>query len=220
MKYRRTIMALVAFGAAATMTTSAPAQRDPDCPYSSGGCYTIGVSKPLTPEEQREQDERNRLNRLKQEAHNRAVEAEVLRLGEHRRAEAERLVTLRENADAARNRNQGVAAAAAAARPAEPLNRLCPLPAGTFQTSGGGKTIADARADIMRQMKNACTSTGYPLGPPGTVLLPMQCDPPRTMKFEKGSLTTTATCYARYSCPPRQGKCPPGPAKAGKAIAQ
>ena len=72
------------------------------CPEGHS-CVSIGVSREITPEERRENEERDRRAQIERAAFTREVDLEVQRLGAHRRAEAERLVTLRRRAAAARD---------------------------------------------------------------------------------------------------------------------
>ncbi|RYD97677.1 MAG: hypothetical protein EOP50_05530 [Sphingobacteriales bacterium] len=139
-----------------------------------------------------------------------AIDAEVKRLGAHRRAEAERIVSMREAADAARIRSVGtrqppqtVAQPAPKLAMARDEQRMCKVPAASWSLNGIGWTIEASRQDARNGLAKACNGNT-----PGTALGAIICDKPRTLKLAKGKLQSNVMCRVRYSCPAYERACP------------
>lgn len=135
------------------------------------GCYGVYdasgqcIDDP-TPQQRREAEERDRAEKLKAEAerrarearaaeHKRQVDEQTLRMGAHRRAEAENFVRMREAAEAARPKPS-----------TPPESKQCNNPAYTTQWSTGGLTaLKDAQTEYRALSTRACQGRGGKVGP-------------------------------------------------------
>ena len=165
------------------------------------------------------------------------MDTELARLGggEHRRAEAERLVNLRLAAEKARNplgipRPAPTPVATPATTPSPAPHSLptmpkdvrpkqCPFPAYTRYDSWGGKTVAEARARLLGAQGRACTS-GFVNNVAGTIIGQVKCQAPRTLKLKKGAITSEASCSVTYQCPAYTANCPSSGGTPAKATQQ
>lgn len=146
-------------------------------------------------------------------AHKVIVDAEVARLGgEYRRAEAERLVKMREEAEAARRRAQpglGTIGPAQSAegriQPKEPAKppEMCTFAAATSTISSDyfeNKTLA--AAGLRKRLAKACS-----LGVNGAIAGPILCRTLPSVTYADGKKEPSSECQVRYSCPAYQAPC-------------
>jgi len=175
-------------------------------------CHKRPDEKPLTPEQQRAASAVKSAEAARRKA---AVDAEVQRLGgEYRRAEAERLVTMREQAEAARLRSapRAIVADGAAVGKALPTNpdddisRLCPYPGYRTSEWAQAETQAGANAKMLQAVRRACHAGSGP-AVAGTIVGPTRCTKPVAMKFETATRYTLARCEVSVACPPYQASC-------------
>lgn len=195
-------------GLIALMSIAPAVARDPDCPYSSGNCVTIAAPREMTPEEKLENDRRIAADREQTAARQREIDVEIARLGQHRRAEAERNVELRHAAQSARPNFTNTRV------------QMCDFPAGSWSIEGIGETVEGAQADIRRAMPNICSATGHPRNPAGTIVGSFSCSPPRTSQIGSNTFQTQALCSATYSCSARRLPCPAQPSAPARATQQ
>lgn len=207
----------------------------PAAAMAGQGGYIVSAPREETAQEKAENQARAAAADAEKRRWKSEVDAELIRLGggEHRRAEAERLVRLRLAAEKARN-PLGIPRPAPAPQPAAAVQpvvtpapfkptdarpKQCPFPGYQTSDSWGGKTVAEARTRLLAAQGRACTN-GVSNTVRGTIMGSVRCAAPRTLKLKKGALTSEARCEVTYQCPGYTANCPSGGGKASKATQQ
>lgn len=162
---------------------------NPDCYNGRLTCVTIAAPRELTPAEKAEQERRAREAAAAKAEYERQVNVEVQRLGPQRRPEAERLVQMRNAAQAAKPKTPYPPRTCSTATISEARNGVFPFMSGnpkTYKTEG--------RAEMLRNVESAC---------PGGSMADFSCTGGGAIGFFR--------CKVAYSCPVKKTTCTGGP---------
>lgn len=162
---------------------------NPDCYNGRLTCVTIGAPRELTPAEKAEQERRAREAAAAKAEFERQVAVEVQRLGPQRRPEAERLVQMRNAAQAARPKTPYPPRTCSTATLSEARTGVFP-----FMTGNPKGYQAEGRAEMLRNVESAC---------PGGSMSDFSC--------KGGGAIGFFSCKVAYSCPVKKTTCTGGP---------
>jgi len=176
--------------------------------------YVIDVPRELSPAEKAERDRQDRAAAAARAQRKARIDSLVLRMGEHRRGEAERMIEMQDAAALARGTPTPVPVSAPEPKAVVPPPKICNYPASQGGLQGVDRTQEAARQDLLKRVPKYCYKGQ------ATIVGSLSCSQPRVVKSGRISVPVDAVCNAQIACPAYQRPCPTSSGPAPKVSRQ